>query len=227
MAVLSEWWRSRRQVPPPAAPRAELLALAASVKGFLALEEGLALFELAAEAAREGPCLEVGSYCGKSALFLGEGCRVAGTHPLFTVDHHRGSEEQQPGEQYHDPELYDLKRSRFTTLEHLAINLTRAGLDEWVIPIVGRSARVGRYFGGDDLALVFIDGSHSEEGVTNDYEAWAPRLRRGGFLCFHDIYPDPAAGGQAPYHVFERARATRGFRFYNQTGSLGVLRKVR
>jgi predicted O-methyltransferase YrrM len=225
--MLSGWLRSPRPVRAPVQPRAELVAQAMSTKGFLAIEEGLALFELAAEASRSGPCLEVGSYCGKSALFLGEGCRVAGVHPLFTVDHHRGSEEQQPGQEYHDPELYDVERAQFTTLRELTFNLARAGLAEWVIPIVGSSLLVGRYFGGRELGLVFIDGSHSEESVTNDYETWGPRVRRGGFLCFHDLFSDPNAGGQAPYRVFERARASRDWRWHGQTGSLGVLTRAR
>jgi MMP 1-O-methyltransferase len=226
LALLSGWRRSHTQEPVPAEPGAELLELARSAKGFMPLEEGLALFQLAAEASRYGPCLEIGSYCGKSALFLGEGCRVAGHHPLFTVDHHRGSEEQQPGQEYHDPELYDRERARFTTLDELIDNIARAGLEDWIIPIIGGSLQVGRYFGGRELGLVFVDGSHSEESVANDYETWAPRVRRGGFLCFHDVFSDPRAGGQAPYHVFERARASRAFHFHSQTGSLGVLRRA-
>ena len=76
------------------------------VKGFLDEEEGLFLYRTAERAASRGPCLEVGSYCGKSAIYLGMGCRAQGGI-LFSIDHHRGSEEQQPGEEYFDPALFD------------------------------------------------------------------------------------------------------------------------
>ena len=74
-------------------------------KGFLDPEEGRRLYELAKAASGHGPCLEIGSYCGKSSLYLGTGCRES-NGILFSIDHHRGSEEQQPGEGYFDPETW-------------------------------------------------------------------------------------------------------------------------
>jgi hypothetical protein len=165
----------------------------------------------------------VGSYCGKSSLFLGAGCRDAGCHPLFSVDHHRGSEEQQPGQEYCDPELCDAS-GRVDTLPHFRRNVEEAGLSGWIVPLVATSEAMARYW-KQELALVFVDGGHSLDDVEQDFEGWTPHIARGGLLCMHDLYADPAEGGQAPYEVFTRARASRPWTFVTQVGSLGVLRR--
>lgn len=207
----------------PMFPDTRRIALAA--KGFMPEAEGMRLYELAFEASAQGPCVEIGSYCGKSAIYLGEGCRMRGKHRLFSIDHHFGSEEQQPGQQYFDPELFDASVGRVNTLPHLIRNLRDAGLADWVLPIVGRSADVASSWPSASLALVFIDGGHSRAAVEADYRAWSPLIARGGLLLFHDIYPDPAAGGQAPREVFDAARATGQWVDEGLFGSLGVLRR--
>jgi len=196
-----------------------------SAKGFLAEAEGLLLYRLAVEISGLGPCLEIGSYCGKSALFLGEGCRARGQYPVFTVDHHEGSEEQQPGQQYFDPELYDAADGVMTTLPALFRNIRQAGLQDWVIPIVADSVRLGRYWPPASLSLLFLDGGHSEAAAMGDYDTWTPSLKSGGYLCIHDIHPNPEDGGQAPYHVMERARAAGGWDYLGTVETLGILRR--
>jgi hypothetical protein len=204
-------------------PRCRELALAA--KGFLSAAEGMELFRLAAEASRRAPCLEVGCYCGKSTLFLAAGCRAAGCHALFALDHHRGSPEQQPGEAYFDPELYDPARRRVDTLGAFRRNLDLAGLEQWVIPVVTSSARLSRYWPGLALGLVFIDGGHGEDEVAADVHGWAPRVVPQGYLCMHDLYADPRDGGQGPYHVFQQARASADWRLVSLVDTLGVLER--
>src|ERR1700733_7989420 len=151
---------------------AETCNRASKIKGFLSTEEGLKLYELAREGARTGPCVEIGSYCGKSALYLGEACRDTARFALFSVDHHLGSEEQQKGQLYFDPELYDDALGRTNTLPHFIRNLDDASLREWVIPVIGHSALVARSLAGARLGLVFVDGGHSEGDVTADYDGW-------------------------------------------------------
>lgn len=198
-------------------------ALIAATRGFLDPAEGLALYEAALEAGRRGPCLEIGSYCGKSALYLGSACRRNG-QVLFTIDHHRGSEEQQPGEQYFDPALYDADRGCVDTLPHLRRTLAAAGLEDTVVPIVAPSHLAARAW-AIPLALVFIDGGHALETVFGDYNAWAGHLIPGGRLLIHDIFPDPADGGQAPWHVYRMALASGLFEAEDRVGSLGRLRR--
>ncbi|GLV52352.1 hypothetical protein TBS_29170 [Thermobispora bispora] len=203
---------------------AELREVAERVKGFMPPEEGLALFEVARAYGSRGPICEIGTYCGKSAVYLGAGARLAGT-VVFTVDHHRGSEEIQPGWPHHDPELVNPRTGRMDSLPFFRETIEAAGLENEVIAIVGDSATVARYW-NTPLAVLFIDGGHSEEPVTQDYEGWAPHVIEGGALVFHDIYPDPADGGQAPYRVYLRALASGAFKEVRAVGSLRVLERT-
>ena len=199
--------------------------LAISAKGFLSLAEGLRLFDLAREASCLGPCVEIGSYCGKSALFLGEACRHAGQHALFSIDHHLGSAEQQRGEEYFDADLFDARRDRIDTLPHFLENVGRAGLEAWIVPVIGSSTRVAHSWPGGRIGLLFIDGGHSQHDVDADFRSWAPLVVPGGFVCFHDVYPNPADGGGAPHRTFLEARAAGGWELIGLVDSLGVLQR--
>jgi MMP 1-O-methyltransferase len=196
-----------------------------SVKGFLHPEEGARLFDLALEASRNGPCLEVGSYCGKSTLYLGTACRERG-ELLYAVDHHRGSEEHQPGEAYHDAELVDRISGRVDSFAHFRATLARAGLEDTVVPVVASSAQAARHW-LTPLSLVFIDGGHSREAALTDYRSWSGHVRAGGVLAIHDLFPDPTEGGQAPYEIYRLALASGLFAALETTRTLGVLRRLR
>lgn len=193
------------------------------VKGFLDPQEGRRLYEIALEASRLGPCLEVGSYCGKSALYLGSACR-ANQAILFSIDHHRGSEEQQPGQEYFDPELFDQARGQVDTFGHFRRTLARAGLEDTVVPLVCGSQVAARQW-ATPLGLVFIDGGHSFTDVHTDYACWARHLLPGGYLLIHDIFEDPAQGGQGPWEVYQLALASGGFEELPRCQTLGALRR--
>ncbi|WP_049660522.1 class I SAM-dependent methyltransferase [Kitasatospora sp. MY 5-36] len=207
-----------------AEPAPEVLAAFEEATGFMPVDEGLALYAAAVEAARTTglPVLEIGTYCGRSAILLAAAAREAGTVAL-TVDHHRGSEEQQPGWEYHDPTLVDPEVGLMDTLPRFRRALHAAGLEEHVVALVGRSPRIAALW-GRPLGLVFIDGGHTDEHATGDYEGWVPHLAPEGLLVVHDVFPDPADGGQAPYRVYLRALA-EGFEEVSVTGSLRVLRR--
>ena len=195
-----------------------------SVKGFLHPEEGARLYGLALEAAGRGPVLEVGSYCGRSTLYLGAACQAAGQQ-LFALDHHRGSEEHQPGEAYHDADLFDAAMGRVDTLPELRRTLARAGLEDTVLPIVAGTRQAGRHW-RTPLGMVFIDGGHSEAAALADYRTWAPHIVPGGVLAIHDIFPDPREGGQAPYHIYQLALASGLFEPLETVHTLGALRRL-
>lgn len=197
-----------------------LQALVEQVKGFMPLDEGRALRTAGVEAAAIGPLLEIGSYCGKSAVYLGDAARVGST-VCFTVDHHRGSEENQAGWEHHDAEVVDPTTGRMDTLPFLRRTLEAAELESVVIAIVGSSTVVAQYW-NTPLGLCFIDGGHAEDVAMADYEAWSRHVAPGGFLAIHDVFEDPDEGGQAPFHVWQRAVAD-GFVPRSVTGSLRVL----
>src|SRR5262245_10423076 len=185
-------------------------------------EEGLALYRAARSTS--GPLLEIGTYCGKSTIYLAAAAREAGTI-VFTVDHHRGSEEHQPGWEYHDPTLVDEHTGRIDTLPVMRRVLHGAGVEDDVVPVVGRSAAVAAWW-TTPVGLVFIDGGHTEEAAVADYRGWAHHLVAGGVLVIHDVFPDPADGGQAPYHVYRTVLDSGQFTEESVTGSLRVLRRA-
>jgi MMP 1-O-methyltransferase len=202
---------------------ARLLEVARAAKGFMPDDEGLALHAAGRDAASVGPLLEVGSYCGKSAVYLGAAARAGGT-VLFSVDHHRGSEENQAGWEHHDPEVVDPATGRMDTLPFFRRTIERAGLEDAVVAVVGDSPVIAANW-RTPLGLVFIDGGHALDVVLADYEAWSPQVAAGGVLIFHDVFEDPRDGGQAPFEVWKRAVASGLFTPVSTTGSLRVLRR--
>ncbi len=203
---------------------AALLQHARDARGFMPEEEGLLLHRYALAQLERGPVLEVGSYCGKSAIYLGAAAREVGG-VVFTVDHHRGSEENQAGWEHHDPTLVDDETGLMDTLPAFRRTLQRAGLEDEVVAVVGRSTTVSAHW-GTPLSMVFIDGGHAEIHAQNDYSGWAPWVMPGGLLVIHDVFPDPADGGQPPYHVFLRALEGGSFAEVEALGSVRVLRRV-
>ena len=195
-----------------------------SVRGFLDPDEGRALYHQALAAAALGPVLEVGSYCGKSTVYLGEACR-AGNVSLYAIDHHRGSEEHQPGEEYHDAALFDEQVGMMDSFREFRQTIKRARLEDIVVPLVASSAAAARNW-HTPLAMVFIDGGHSLEAAMTDYRCWAPHIVPGGTLAIHDIFPDPADGGQAPHEIFKLALASGLFAEVGRVKTLGLLKRV-
>ena len=197
--------------------------LISKVKGFLDEEEAMQLHRLASEASLLAPCLEIGSYCGKSAIFLGTACR--NNHSvLYSIDHHTGSEEQQPGQEYFDPDLLDTETGKVDTLRLFRKTLELFDLENTVIPMIGHSEIIGRFW-KTPIGLLFIDGSHAYESALNDYQIWSQYIVSGGYLIFHDIFPDPACGGQAPYLVYQQAVESGRYAISPLFKSLGVLKK--
>src|SRR5258707_1213676 len=143
----------------------ELARAAESARGFMPAPEGLALYDTVAAYAHLGPVAEIGTYCGKSTIYLAAAAREAG-QLVVTVDHHHGSEENQPG---------------------------------W---------------------------EHPDAAAVADYEGWAPWVADGGALAIHDVFPDPADGGQAPHRIYLRALKSGAFAEVRVEGSLRVLERT-
>jgi MMP 1-O-methyltransferase len=197
---------------------------AEAAKGFMPPAEGEALGAAAAAYAPAGPIVEIGTYCGKSTIYLAAAAAQAG-RKVITVDHHRGSEENQPGWEYHDPGMVDPAVGLLDTLPTFRSTLAASGLEQHVIAIVGRSAEVAKLW-REPIGILFIDGGHTEAAATADYEGWAPHIAEGGALAIHDVFPNPADGGRPPYLVYLRAMASGAFKEVSVTGSLRVLERV-
>lgn len=201
-----------------------LRAKAEAAKGFMPPDEGSALHQAARLAASVNaglPLLEVGTYCGKSAIYLGAAARAAGT-VLFTVDHHHGSEENQAGWEHHDPTLIDPETGRFDTMPTFRRTIGDAGLEDVVFAVVGDSTTVAAHW-STPLAFLFIDGGHGSDVAWADYRAWTPKLAPGGTLAIHDVFPDPADGGRPPYELYLDAVGSGAYTERQASGSLRVL----
>jgi MMP 1-O-methyltransferase len=202
--------------------------VALTATGFMPADEGDALHEAALMAAawcRGLPFVEIGSYCGRSTVWLGAAARAAGT-VLFAVDHHRGSEENQAGWEWHDPTLVDPVVGQMDTLPFFRRTIFAADLEDVVIGVVGRSPVVAKHWTMPS-AFVFIDGGHGVEPARADYAGWTPHVAPGGLLAIHDVFPDPADGGRPPYEdIYLPALRSGHFTEVSQTGSLRVLRRV-
>jgi predicted O-methyltransferase YrrM len=198
--------------------------LLSSIKGFLDEDEGRCLYEIALEASRTGPCLEIGGYCGKSTIYIGIACKK-NNGILFSIDHHCGSEEQQPGQAYFDPALFNPETGRVDTFREFRKTLEKAGLEDTVVAMVSRSDVAARLW-ATPLSLVFIDGSHTDEAALADYDCWAPHIMPGGYLLIHDIFENPAEGGQAPHRIYNLARSSGQFDPLPMIKTLGVLQRT-
>jgi len=201
-----------------------LFDLAERVTGFMPADEGRALHDAALSYFDHGVGVEIGTYCGKSTVLLGAAAQ-ARESVVYTVDHHNGSEEHQPGWEFHDTSLVNEATGRFDTLPTLRRTLDEAGLDDNVVAVVGKSTVVA---GGwrTPLQLLFIDGGHSEDAARQDFDGWAKWVSAGGALIIHDVFPDPRDGGQAPYQIYCRAVQSGTFVERSVTGSMRVLERT-
>ena len=194
------------------------------VKGFLEKQEAESLYQFAKKYSSLGPCLEIGSYCGKSAVYLGAAVKE-NNQILYSIDHHKGSEEQQPEEEFFDLDLLDETGKGINTLPFFLETLDKAGLRDNVVPIVSTSLEASEVW-SEPLAMVFIDGGHSDQAANDDYDVWHPHIIQGGLLAIHDVFPNPADGGRPPFNIYTKAKESGLFKEVGMINSLALLEKL-
>ena len=194
------------------------------VKGFLEKQEAESLYQFAKKYSSIGPCLEIGSYCGKSAVYLGAAVKE-NNQILYSIDHHKGSEEQQPGEEFFDPDLLDETGKDINTLPFFLETLDKADLRDNVVPIVSTSVEASEVW-SKPLAMVFIDGGHSDQAANDDYDFWHPHIIEGGLLAIHDVFPNPEDGGRPPFNIYTKAKESGLFKEVDMINSLALLEKL-
>ena len=195
-----------------------------SVKGFIDHNEGICLYNHALKSSKKGPILEIGSYCGKSTIYLATAAKEY-NGCVYSVDHHTGSEENQVGWEYHDIELFDEETGRINSFPEFMRNLRKANLLDTVVPIVSDSLLVSRYW-KIPLSMVFIDGGHTMEAALNDFNNWKDKIIKGGILAIHDVFPNPDDGGRPPYEIYRKALSEENFKEVEAIKSLRVLEKL-
>ena len=193
------------------------------IKGFLSIKEAQKLQELFQNVYHLGAVVEIGTYCGKSAINFAEiADEVGGV--IYTIDHHSGSEEHQLGEEYHDEDLYDERLGKFNTLPEFLRNLTSSKKGKFIIPILEESKKAAETF-SEKICLLFIDGGHSKKAALEDYESWKGKISSGGFLVIHDVFPNPADGGRPPFEIYTLAKESSEFEDLGIYETLGILKK--
>ena len=197
------------------------LAKYKDIKGFMPEHEGKALYKWARKFSEYGPLLEIGTYCGKSSMFLSEGAQ-ANNQYVYTIDHHMGSEEHQVNEEYFDIEIFDELSKRINSFPLFLENINNFGIKN-IVPIVNESSLVAESW-NSPLAMVFIDGGHSLETAMNDFISWHEKIISGGALVIHDIFENPEDGGQAPYEVYMHA-LRNGFNDFDRVDTIVCLKK--
>ena len=195
-----------------------------SVKGFIDHNEGICLYNYALNSSKKGPILEIGSYCGKSTIYIATAAKKY-SGCVYSVDHHTGSEENQVGWEYHDIELFDEETGRINSFPEFMRNLRKANLLDTVVPIVSDSSLVSRYW-KIPLSMVFIDGGHTMEAAFNDFINWKDKIIKGGILAIHDVFPNPDDGGRPPYEIYRKALSEENFKEVEAVKSLRVLEKL-
>ena len=194
------------------------------VKGFMDPEEGDCLYRTAIIASKKAPIAEIGSYCGKSSIYIGIACKENNSI-LFAIDHHMGSEENQVGWEYHDSDLFDNETGKINSFPSFRTNIRDANLEDFVIPIVSNSSSVARFW-TIELSMVFIDGGHSMEAARADFDNWSNKVIDGGFLAIHDVFPNPKDGGRPPYEIYKLAILSKKFKEVETVKSLRILQRV-
>ena len=194
-----------------------------SVKGFMDPEEGQCLYQTALNASKKAPILEVGSYCGKSTIYIGIACKENNS-VVYAVDHHTGSEENQVGWEYHDSDLFDQETGRINSFPAFRKNIRNANLENFVVPIVSDSSLVSKFW-SIELSMIFIDGGHSMDAAKADYDNWSDKVMNGGFLAIHDVFPNPDDGGRPPYEIYTLALNSKKFKEIRAVKSLRILKR--
>ena len=191
------------------------------LKGFMPQHEGIALTKWSKKFSSIGPIMEIGSYCGKSAIYLSKGA-ILNDQLVYTIDHHFGSEEHQIKEEYFDSETFDYKNQRVNTLPLLIKNINKIQVKN-IVPIVSNSVDIASKWDAK-LGMVFIDGGHSFKAANNDYVSWSTKIKKNGALVIHDIFENPDEGGQAPFEIFQKA-LKNNFEVYERVDTLACLIK--
>jgi MMP 1-O-methyltransferase len=179
---------------------------ASPVEGWLSDAQGIALFEAAAQVTGPGAIVEIGSWKGRSTIWLAHGARVAG-RSVFAIDPHTASRED----------------ASANTYDEFSSNIRGAGVEDVVTPLVMSSADAAAHVSGA-VEVLFIDGDHSDEGSRIDAAIWLPKLAEGGVVLMHDVI---TAGYTGPRRVFQRQICwSSEFSAIRRVGSMGIARRV-
>lgn len=186
----------------------DFVAKARRIKGWLSIDEAYFLYQMAKSGPGKGRIVEIGSWMGKSTVFLAFGSKVAKREKVIAIDPHNG-------------EYSGQKRKSKPTLEIFIKNLTLTGVKDWVIPYIKTSRLAAEHWKGK-IRFLFIDGLHDYQHVLEDFRLWEPNVIDGGIIALHDAYH----GYEGPEKVIlEHVFPNSHFSKFGVVGSLVFFRK--
>lgn len=192
-------------------PEKEIQKIVADIEGWLTDEEGEALFNLAKKCKSRGVIVEIGSWKGKSTVWLGKGSKEGNRVKIYAVDPHTGSSENQK------------ENEKIWTFEEFKENIKNTEVDDIVVPLVKTSEEAAKNF-DKPIEFIFIDGAHEYEFVKLDFDLWFPKVVNGGTIAFHDSAFDCLPGPQK--FVDDMVYKSRYFRDIRTAGSITFAQKV-
>lgn len=188
----------------------EIKKLVDKVEGFLNVKDGKSLYNLAKNCTGKGVIVEIGSWKGKSTIWLAKGSKRGNNVKIYAIDPHTGSSEHK--ERY----------GEVWTFDEFKENIKNANVDDIVIPIVKTSAEAAKNF-DDPVELIFIDGAHEYDLVKLDFDLWLPKVADGGIMAFHDT-----KGHRGPAKLVEKfVYKSENFRAIRLADSITFAKKVR
>lgn len=146
--------------------------LTSEIAGWLSDSEGELLYELAKKVPRGQAIVEIGSWKGKSTVWLAKGTEAGQRDKVYSIDPHSGSKAH-------------VSEGEMNTYTAFLTNLTKARVQATVVPLVKTSDKAVRRW-RDGVGLLWIDAMHEYEDVKRDFLSWQPHLLQGARVAFHD-----------------------------------------
>ena len=178
------------------------------------------LFQLASDAPAGSQVVEVGSWMGASTCFLAAGLKGNGAK-VYAVDNFKGLSTCGEDSAWYNRHFRRLGAD--STLEIFRANFAALDLSARAEPVVSDSIAAARAMASrhGSIDLIFIDGDHSYEACWADIHAWAPFVRRGGVMAFHDFGSRAEGVTRA---IFEEIRAGRFAEIIGVAGTIIAFR---
>lgn len=188
----------------------QIFSLTKNVIGWLTDKEAILLFNITSSLTGKGSVAEIGSYQGKSTIFIASALKIKKINTTFyAIDPHVGSEE------------HKVEGKNIWTYDMFMKNITGAGVATLITPIVKDSVSFSKEC-KDKFEFIFIDGAHDFDSVLQDIDAWFPKLIEGGYIAFHDTY----VGGDPYKALAQKIYTSRHVSFVRTADSITYVQKV-
>jgi len=148
--------------------------------GLITEREGETLYNLAKNGPGKGAIVEIGSFKGKSTIYLASGSKAAGREKVYAIDTHMAWKEKGKTR----AGIYVPKKGAF---KFFLSNLRKARVEDWVVPVKEYSHKANEKW-SKPIRLLFIDGSHKYLHVKLDFLLWEPFIAKGGIIALHDSH---------------------------------------